>query len=203
MSSDVNQEVTFDAIRQFKVVPDRRYRVERRDDALHFRTTGSQFDIQWLVRGARPLLGDRVADRFERSSRGGLILGGIGIAGAAVLLILLLGALAVSSGAPLRRPHFTGFGVLVFAFVVGVVMIMAGISSRSEGASRPRHDFSLPVADIVEVAVLDPQSEVARRGEPQVARLHLDVGAGGTIKLGIPTASDLETARSVIPRLAA
>lgn len=201
MSSDGHNEVTFDAIRQFVIVPDRRYRVEPRDGSLHFQRTGSQFDSQWLVRGARSVLGDRIADAFERASRSRLILGGIGVS--TVSALVLVGAFAFSSSAPFRRSDLTGMGVLIFAFTVGLIMITAGIATRRKGASHSRHDFSLPVSEIVEAMLLSPQSEIARRGEPQVARVHLEATSGSTIRLGIPTESDLETVKSAIPRLAA
>ena len=57
----------FKATRQFVVLPDRRYQVESRNSSLYFRRTGSQFDSQWVVRGAKSVLGDKLAGRIERT----------------------------------------------------------------------------------------------------------------------------------------
>ena len=204
MSEPTPQQSTFDAIRQFVVVPDRRYAVECRDDALAFHRTGSQFDRAWLVRGARGVLGERAAQAFERTSRGKLLVGGLALAAGSVLVLMLVGGLAVSVGGGLDKTHFRAMGVLVFAFIVGLVMVIAAVASSAEGTpSTGRHDFELRIADVTDAMLLPPQSEIARRGEPQVARVHLEAEAHGTIRLGIPTEADLETIKRAIPRLAA
>ena len=68
MSQATEMSSVFEATRQFVVLPDKRYQVELRNCRLYFRRTGSQFDSQWVVRGAKSILGDEVAGRIEQLS---------------------------------------------------------------------------------------------------------------------------------------
>lgn len=201
MSDDRHPEVTFDVIQQFTVRPDRRYRVEGCDGSLVFCGTGSQFDIQWLARGARTFLGERVAQAFERSSGTKLIFGGLGVAVVALLLIVLGLAAAEDSSFFMRRSNARGMLMAFFAFSVGLIMITAGVATRRATTAGSRNDFSLSVADIVEATLLPVQSELARRGEPQVARLHLKDRSGRAFRLSLPADADLEAAQRIIPGL--
>ena len=198
--SDSSPTLSFDAVRQFTVAPDRHYKVELRGPQLRFQATGSQFDAQWAARGAKTFLGQGVADKLEHASPQKRLAWGIALSAISGLLIVALLFLAVTTSAPIRFRYFTGFGVLIFALVLGLVMILGGLSGGS-GAGPHRHDFTLRLADIASAKMLPVQSELSRRGAAQAARLELKPRTGKPILLSIPTAADLEAAKSAIPRL--
>jgi hypothetical protein len=62
--------------------------------------------------------------------------------------------------------------------------------------------FAVIVEMVMMIATLLPaQSELVRRGEPQVARLHLLIKGGKPTTFGIPSDEDLGAAKVAIPGL--
>jgi len=201
MAGEGHGVVAFDAIRQFKAAPDRRYRVELRNSALTFRTTGSQFDAQWLARGARQFLGDRIANALEGLSKRQILSWGVGVTVVSGLLLVLLSVQVVSSNTLLRGKDYKAASFIMFAFIVGLIMIIAGLSTRGSSTEGDRHDFSLLLSNLADVSLLPPQPELTQRGEPQAARVELVPRSGKPIRLSIPTDADLEAIKQVVPRL--
>ena len=199
MKATEETPIIFEATRQFVISPDQRYQVELRDDSLCFTKTGSQFDSKWVARGAKSVLGDKRASRLEQLSPKALLSWGIAFSSLSALLLLILGILSTQKTVLVRRKNFLGIGLLVFGFIFGLIMIIGGLSSR--GKRGDRQAFELRMSQIIKSAVLPPQSELARRGEPQVARIEIRLLNGKRVKLSIPSESDLEIAKAIVPKL--
>jgi hypothetical protein len=186
--------VVFQAMQQFVVFPDRRCQVELQDAILRFTITGNEFDSQWLSRGMGQNFGEKAADWSKKLSAKAMMAYGAGIMVISFVLLCFVLYMSATATTPVKKKGL-GIGVLAFGVIVGMVMMIAGFfTSGSSG-----EPFSLPLSHITKATLLPAQSELARRGEPQVARLQLQVKSGKPMTFGIPSDEDLETMKSVIP----
>ncbi len=194
MNNDLS--LTFNAVRQFVVAPDRYYRVELRGRNLRFIKTGSQFDLEHTGSLGRHQMDDvkpkssstlQIHGQKIQPSRTQLILSGIGT----ILLSSLLIIISTLSG------WFVFYFFLLLAF--GFVLLMAGLvtPSKSQAARNP-HNFGLPLSQIRTATLYLPQKK------NQVARLHIQMKTNKVVKLTIKTHADFELVRnSFIPILGA
>ena len=213
-SNDIGtNEVSFNAVRQFLVAPDKRYQVRLHADCLYFRMTGSQFNRDWLLKGleagiASKVLPHWVLSRLMRLARGPrktLILTGIGLLSVSLLLLALL-----ISGAPppnttgllalkFRRQVMLVLPVLFVLLIAGFVFSIVGFLSEEPTANSKigsRQDFRLPVSRIAKARLVKGEGGIQaqlRAGGGQVALLELCSISGKQVRLAIPTATDLKT----------
>lgn len=179
------QPLSFNAVRQFVVRPDRYYRVELRDGVLRCTKSGSQFDLahpgthsRHVMKTAEAVPEGELA-HWSNTSRSAKILSGIGIVALAGVLIAVT---AVS-------------GWLVFSLYMlmafGFVLLMAGLvtPTREQTHTRP-HDFAIPLDRLEGATLRNPQKP------GQVARLELRPRFEVTVTLTLETPTDLEVVRS-------
>ena len=210
----------FQAVRQFVVRPDRRYRVGLKDDCLSFVQVGNQFHREWLGRGLervtsvlpRPI-GSGLRRLMGASRRTLLITGVALILVASLLLIVFVAQTASVQGkASALAPRFTRQLLLVaplllLLLITGIITIIAGFSERpvGNGAAAGPHDFRLPLKQIRGASFTRGQGKLAdrmRAGSGRVAVLILQPVTGDPIKLAIPEPGDLEIVEShLLPRL--
>jgi hypothetical protein len=184
--------LSFNAVRQFVVVPDRYYKVDLVNGLLTFVKTGGQFDADHpgsVGRGKmmnyRPARAPAAEGHYNEAQRAVAVLIGIGIIVVSVVLLLVAAR--------------AGWLVMGFAFTAafgGVVLLAALVTPTDRERARRAHDFSLPL-DQIESAVLHIP---IRSGA--VARLHLQPKGEKPIKLTINTRDDLRIVRnSLLPAL--
>ena len=196
MEESESEKLEFEATRQYVVYPDQKFNIESRNGGLFFTNIGSQFDSTWIVRGARGVLGDKIANRMERMSPKIMLILGIGTSCISLLLLFFLGAFVAKTASTVKRKSGTAIGFLVLVFIVGLVMTIAGFFSMGKKSSAK--NFALRLSQIAKSKLLPTQSELARHGEPQVARIEITLKQGKPVILSIATDSDLEKAKSIL-----
>ena len=183
-----DSSLTFNAVQQFVIAPDRYYRVELRNRNLRFIKIGSQFDLEHTGSLGRHQMDDakpkpqyplQINVKKIQLSRNQLILAGIGT-------ILLASFLIVIA---------TAFGWFIFHFFMllafGFVLLLAGFVTPSKSkAARNPHNFSLALSQVQTATLHLPKKK------NQVAQLQFQMISNKVIKLTIKTHADLEIVRN-------
>ncbi|MGA1871419.1 MAG: hypothetical protein ACMUJM_23055 [bacterium] len=222
VENTLSEVITFNAVRQLVVMPDRRYRMTLRNNCLYFQKTGSQYDRNCLKQSI-----DHIGDikwippwalsKFKRlgdASKWTVVATGGGLVAVSILPMAAF-IKVVSDATGLLAVKFTHqlFIALPFLFIfliIGLVLVFYGslLDDPPEGSgAADRHDLRMPLPGIKQALLVKGQGGPAaqyRHGGTgqQVAMLRLQPVLGKLIKLAIPTDEDLEIVEEqVMPRL--
>jgi len=215
------EDIEFNTIRQFTVMPDRHYRVRLRNKCLYFEKIGSQFDRSWLNKGLENGVASKVLPQWIKTklirlaggSKRKLLWTGITLELLSLLILIILpwGSISsVNSAVRYRswRHMLLLFPILIMLLVTGIVFIIVGLCSEGlteESEAEDSSEFYLPQSSIVKARLekggVGMQGRL-RAGGGQVARLDIVTFKGKQLRLALPTDFDLETVeRHIVPLL--